>query len=57
LFKQAVNISKEDMEDYNWLMFTHAMEFFKNCEIFKKSIIYLFYKLVEQFVDRGFSIP
>jgi hypothetical protein len=29
LLKQIINISKEDMEDYNWAMFTHAMDFFK----------------------------
>ncbi len=29
LFKQIVHISKEDMEDYNLTMFTHAMDFFK----------------------------
>jgi hypothetical protein len=25
--KQIVNIPKEDMEDYHWVMFTHAMIF------------------------------
>ncbi len=29
LFKQTVNISKEDIKDYNWVMFTHAMDFLK----------------------------
>jgi hypothetical protein len=38
LFKQNVNISKEDMEDYNWAMFTHAMDFFKEWASLKKSI-------------------
>jgi hypothetical protein len=28
LLKQIVNIAKEDMEDYHWVMFTHAMDFF-----------------------------
>jgi hypothetical protein len=36
LFKQIVNISKEDMENYNWAMFTHAMNFFKECAGLKK---------------------
>ncbi len=31
--KQSVNISKDDIEDYNLTMFTHAMDFFKKtCE-------------------------
>jgi hypothetical protein len=29
IFKQTANISKEDMEDYNLAMFTHAMDFFR----------------------------
>ncbi len=29
LLKQTINICKEDMEYYNWAMFTHAMDFFK----------------------------
>ncbi len=28
ILKQIVNIPKEDMEDYHWVMFTHAMDFF-----------------------------
>jgi hypothetical protein len=36
IFKQIVNISKEDMEDYNLAMFTHAMDFFKERVNFKK---------------------
>jgi hypothetical protein len=36
--RQNVNISKDDMEDYNLAMFTHAMDFFKECENFKKPI-------------------
>jgi hypothetical protein len=31
LLKQTVNIPKEDMEDYHLVMFTHAMDFFKEC--------------------------
>jgi hypothetical protein len=30
LLKQTIHISKEDMEDYNLVMFTHAMDFSKN---------------------------
>jgi len=29
LLKQITHISKEDMEDYNLAMFTHAIDFFK----------------------------
>jgi hypothetical protein len=29
VFKQTINISKEDMEDYNLVMYTHVMDFFK----------------------------
>jgi hypothetical protein len=29
LFKQTINILKEDMEDYHWAMFTHGMDFFQ----------------------------
>ncbi len=38
LLKQIVNISKEDMEDYNWVMFKHAMDFFKECVSLKKPV-------------------
>ncbi len=38
LFKQTINISKEDMENYNWAMFTHAMDFFKEHVSLKKPI-------------------
>jgi hypothetical protein len=30
IMKQSVNISKDDMKDYNLAMFTHAMDFSKN---------------------------
>jgi hypothetical protein len=33
-----VNISKDDMEDYNLAMFTHAMDFFEEHVRLKKSI-------------------
>ncbi len=35
LFKQIVNISKENMEDYNWAMFAHAMNFFPKIHEFE----------------------
>jgi hypothetical protein len=36
LLKKMVNILKEDMEDYHWAMFTHAMDFFKEHASLKK---------------------
>jgi hypothetical protein len=36
LLKQNVNILKEDMEDYHWVMFTHAMDIFKEWASFQK---------------------
>jgi len=36
--KQNVNISKDDMEDYNLAMFTHSMDFFKEHASLKKPI-------------------
>ncbi len=36
--KQTAHISKEDMEDYNLVMFTHAMDFFKKHASLKKLI-------------------
>jgi hypothetical protein len=38
LLKQIVNIAKEDMEDYHWAMFTHAMDFFQERASLKKPI-------------------
>jgi hypothetical protein len=38
LLKQTINISKEDMEGYNWTMFTHSMDFFKEPMSLKKLI-------------------
>jgi hypothetical protein len=35
---KEINIVKKDMEDYHWVMFTHAMEFFQECASLKKSI-------------------
>jgi hypothetical protein len=37
LLKQTINITKEDMEDYHLVMFTHAMNFFQE-QAFEKSI-------------------
>jgi hypothetical protein len=39
ILKQIVNISKEDMEDYNLAMFTHAMDFLKKCANLNKLIL------------------
>jgi hypothetical protein len=36
LLKQIINIPKEDMEYYHWVMFTHAMDFFKESASLKK---------------------
>jgi hypothetical protein len=42
------------MEDYNLVMFTDVMDFFKERVRFEKpNSITSFYKLVERFVDRG----
>jgi hypothetical protein len=38
LLKQIVNIPKEDMENYHYTIFTHAMEFFKERASLKKLI-------------------
>ncbi len=39
LLKTIVNILKEDMEDYHWVMFTHAMDFFQEHASVKKPIL------------------
>jgi hypothetical protein len=44
LFKQIVHMFKENMEDYNLVMFTHAMDFFKERVSLKKSILEYFFK-------------
>jgi hypothetical protein len=38
LLKEIVNILKEDMQNYQWAMFTHAMEFFQEHTSFKTPI-------------------
>jgi hypothetical protein len=43
LFKQTVNISKENIENYNLEMFTHAMNFFKEWASLKKPILEFFF--------------
>jgi hypothetical protein len=43
IMKQSVNISKDDMEDYNLAMFTHAMDFFKKHVSLKKPILEHFF--------------
>ncbi len=44
IMKQIVNISKDDMEDYNLALFTHAMDFFKECENLKELVLEHFSK-------------
>jgi hypothetical protein len=41
--KQTMNISKDDMENYNLAMFTHAMNFFKEHISLKKPILEHFF--------------
>jgi hypothetical protein len=59
LFKYIINISKEDMEDYNWTIFTHAMDFFKKNTSLKKLIPKHFFTsllnnlLIEDLVNLG----
>jgi hypothetical protein len=43
ILKQIVNISKEDMEDYKFVMFTRAMDFFKEHVNLKKLILEHFF--------------
>jgi hypothetical protein len=43
LMKQTTHISKEDMEDYNLVMFTRAMDFFKKHASLKKLILKHFF--------------
>jgi hypothetical protein len=39
LLNQTINIPKEDMEDYHWAMFTHAMDCFQEHASLKKQIL------------------
>jgi hypothetical protein len=43
VMKQTVYISKNDMEDYNLTLFTHVMDFFKECVSLKKPILEHFF--------------
>jgi hypothetical protein len=43
ILKQIVNIPKEDMEDYHYMMFTHAMDFFEEHISLKKPILEHFF--------------
>jgi len=43
IMRQIVNISKDDMENYNLAMFTHAMDFFKEHANLKKLILEHFF--------------
>ncbi len=43
MLKQTINIMKEDMEDYHWAMFTHAMDFFQEWASLKNLIPKLFF--------------
>jgi hypothetical protein len=43
IMRQSVDIFKDDMEDYNLAMFTHAMDFFKERVNFKKLILEHFF--------------
>jgi hypothetical protein len=37
LFKETINISKQDAEDYHCAVFTHAIKFFQECTSLKKN--------------------
>jgi hypothetical protein len=43
IMRQSVNIFKDDMEDNNLAMLTHAMDFFKECLSLKKPILKHFF--------------
>jgi hypothetical protein len=38
LLKKYINVPKEDMENYHWVMFTNAMELFQEYTSLKKPI-------------------
>ncbi len=60
LFKQTLKITKEDMENYHWAMFTHAMDFFQKWASLKKPIPEERKKkneFIEGCVDGGFGNP
>jgi hypothetical protein len=43
------------MEDYHWPIFTHAMDFFKECASLKKQNLEHFFTSL--FVNKGFNNP
>ncbi len=58
LLKENVNILKEDMEDYHWVMFTHAMEFFQERTSLKKSIPkHFFTSLLQDLLIEDLGFP
>ncbi len=53
IMRQSANISKDDMEDYNLAMFTHAMDFLHmQCEFKEVNSKAFFHKLIERFVNK-----
>jgi hypothetical protein len=55
--RQSVNIFKDVMEDYNLAMFTHAMNFFKECVNLKKSIPkYFFISLLNDLSTKDLAL-
>ncbi len=59
LLKKIVNISKEYMEDYHLVMFTHVMDFFQERASLKKPILEQFFTsllqdlMMEELVSLG----
>ncbi len=57
LLKQTINIPKEDMEDYQHVMFTHAMGFFQEWASLKKPIPkHLFTSLLKDLLTKDLVI-
>jgi len=56
LLKQIIHILKENMEDYNLVMFTHAMDFFKEHTSLKKPVLeHFFTSFLKRFVNKRFG--
>jgi hypothetical protein len=54
LLKETINILKEDMENYHWTMFIHAMDFFPKRASLKTPIQeYFFTSLLHDLVSLG----
>jgi hypothetical protein len=54
--RQTMNISNNDMEDYNLALFTHAMKLLqRTCEFKEANSRVFFHKFIEQFVNRGLA--